>query len=459
MDARPLLFAMSFDFAVFTQLAFQYGPFFFSLLYLYSLSRWAWTKYHQALSVPVENPHRSSAVQVGCYVFVASFVVGILLTLAACVWWWRYRPTKFVFAGRIVGLHSYEEVSFPDMYTKHEDRPAMVYQPDQLHNQRFMLVQDKPFRNGQIFEVDFGKKGNDDISRLEIAYQDEEDDSSYVVHFDPKTKTNSLMKDGPTQTGFLNMFQSTAVYAQDSMPVDEGKSNPSRFGSKTTQPDVVLDSLQDGKTSVGVKIRILRSLSNEHVSSDTNYLFNETSSEPLLVTIIDLSRYSDPQVASLAGDFLRTNNVTELVVKAVTSHDANRRRMGEMAFRHLDDRSAMMVIAWLSTETPTEAAVLRDAGNRLQVAGVFSPQGDRYYLAATWNRSNPQSVSCLAHLFNGALLTDRTLRDEEGLMERLDKRIVYWYDKNWTYSMRDGILKCGGIPRYMSLRALNSLSQ
>ncbi len=64
------------------ELAFQYGPFFFSVWFLVGITRWAYKKYHVA--TPDEKPTLKA-------IFLVSFCVGTMLVIVSVIWWFIYR--------------------------------------------------------------------------------------------------------------------------------------------------------------------------------------------------------------------------------------------------------------------------------------------------------------------------------------------------------------------------------
>src|SRR5439155_13043922 len=84
-----------------------------------------------------------------------------------------------------------------------------------------------------------------------------------------------------------------------------------------------------------------------------------------------------------------------------------------------------------------------------QIAPTASPQGDRYYVKATWDPANASTVDCLASLFNKELITNRTLDQERSLMKNRKARLVYGYDKEWGVGIAGKIKACGGSAAYV----------
>src|SRR5689334_18487454 len=97
------------DISQLVELAFQYGPFFFSIWFLIGVSRWAFKKYHAA--TPEEAPTLRK-------IFVTSFSVGVILVGASVFWWFLYRPSTYIYQGKIDKLETYDNLESNDLYFK-----------------------------------------------------------------------------------------------------------------------------------------------------------------------------------------------------------------------------------------------------------------------------------------------------------------------------------------------------
>ena len=80
-----------------------------------------------------------------------------------------------------------------------------------------------------------------------------------------------------------------------------------------------------------------------------------------------------------------------------------------------------------------------------------SPQGDRYYVRASWptDDTDGEIKACLIDVFNQELITTRSLDEEAALMTRLQgTRFLYWYSKEWAEHIARSITGCGAVASF-----------
>ena len=124
--------------------AFQYGPFFFSIWFLYAFARWSYRNYHSV----IDNTRVSENERAKHWTFfIGSTIFGCLLVVVSTTWWIVNKPNTYVFDGEISGFSGSDRVSSPQVYIKEALDPSgemYIY---------FAAIDNQPFEKGQIFRI------------------------------------------------------------------------------------------------------------------------------------------------------------------------------------------------------------------------------------------------------------------------------------------------------------------
>jgi hypothetical protein len=227
--------------------------------------------------------------------------------------------------------------------------------------------------------------------------------------------------------------------AQAAETVYQGKSQRSQFA----QPNSPVAVLQDSGSDVGSKIVALDEINRLPASTLTST--SATGHEPILATLLDLTRHSDKEVSYKAALAIKKVDLDDYVLQKLNSSQKRDREDAEQVLLKLDPADSARILGKLS---PTKAAALRAKTSRIgdsQVIPTASAQGDRYYVRATWDSRNTAAVGCLTNLFHNELLSgsSRSMDQERALMNR-GQRLVYAFDKDWTIGIAEKIRSCGG---------------
>jgi hypothetical protein len=134
-------------------LAYQFGPFFFTVLFTLVITRSA-RKWYSEVDVR-RNPEEKSAYRV---YFHASWAFGMILCLISVAWWIRSQwEDHHVFAGAIVALNSNQTLSyvsndqwFWSRLWAHTDSPM-----DTLKDYWFVVVSNHPVHRGEKFLLNY----------------------------------------------------------------------------------------------------------------------------------------------------------------------------------------------------------------------------------------------------------------------------------------------------------------
>jgi hypothetical protein len=150
-------------------IAFEQGPFFFSVLFMLVIVGMAHRCYRK---VNLRSNPEASSEEKRCYqiYFVSSFVAGLLLVFISVGWWMYTNVAKHTLRGAIVGLGIKQKL-IPvndDLYMREITRNIKGIK---LVDQHFVIVRDSPFNTGQ--KIEFAFFPNDaflDVPKPETLY-------------------------------------------------------------------------------------------------------------------------------------------------------------------------------------------------------------------------------------------------------------------------------------------------
>jgi len=435
----------------FTELAFQYGPFFFAILFVLGVSRWSYKVFTET-SRRTDPPAGKKDLGAARAVFVGSFIVGIVLVGAAVVWWLGYRPRVFVFRGEIRDLQEYELVASESMYFRPE--PKQTIDEILLRNEHFVVIQTHPFKKGEWFDFDFSK-GRAKRNRLRIPYDPSDDYPKFTVQWDDKAQANVLRREVSADARFTLPFTNQVVHAASVQDIVSQRkvaaTSPGCGGSSQgSGPKLFIAVLQDSRSDVGNKIVALERLNQLSTSALEDCFRVVNRPEPLLATILDLTRHSDKELSYRANELVKKIDFDSYLVRQLQSPDTDMRRSAERVLLKLDSTVAKQILGRVPKQRSAElVAKLGSQSNTQQLMPTASPQGDRYYVKATWDPRNSSTVDCLTKLFNRELTSNRTLDQERSLMKTRGERLVYWYDKAWSTYITKEIRSCGGSATFV----------
>ncbi|HKE09905.1 MAG TPA: hypothetical protein VKB48_18875 [Candidatus Acidoferrum sp.] len=436
----------------------QYGPFFFSLFLLGGVTVWA-QRWYSALIKRTNPPATKTDRIVYASILLPSFGVGLALVIFSVNWWAKYNPNTYLFRGVFKNLHTYEQIDSDGEIFFHTITKNPMGKGDLIHNVQFMAVQNTPFRPGQIVSIDFSK-GDGEAQTLQFIYDKDEAEPAYTIDFDPQTGKNSIKLQPSSSVKAGYFLAPTTVYAatwgeeeqkaqsQRSEPFSQMKMIPS------DSPLQFIEPLQNPRSDVGMKIRMVEKLASKESGERDKILSLTTDYEPVLVTLLDLTRHSDRELAYRTIHLLEAFDSDSFVVKSLRASDADIRRAAETSFFHMERPQAERVLGMLQTRQDQVSGntlqTLRQGIGSLLLRPTGSPQGDRYYVRATWNPNEENVSQCLTKLFNSELYSNRSIAKESDLMKNRGSRLVYWYSKEWAISIAKGITGCGGRAQYVT---------
>jgi hypothetical protein len=134
-----------------SNVAYQFGPFFFAVLFTLVITRSARQWYAQ----PNLEPEQQAAFR---NYFYACWIFGMLLVVASVAWWIRTQwEGHHAFAGKIVALRPNQQLSavsddqnFWSRIWAHQNSPM-----GNLSDYSFVVVGDRPFRKGEVLNLHY----------------------------------------------------------------------------------------------------------------------------------------------------------------------------------------------------------------------------------------------------------------------------------------------------------------
>lgn len=432
-----------------TELVKSYGPYAFSILFIYSVSRWSHAKYREA--VEKRLPARDIATHRG--VFVGTCLAALALVVVSVWSWLAAQQITYLFKGVIVNLKDYEHLSSSELY-----RLELVHvRPDerapQQRDEQFLVVRSAPFKSSDSFAIDFSK-GDGKLDQFQLTYTSDEN-PKYLIVFDESVHKNVLKRLPSTQinTQLLDSFglENTLAAASFTMHRAAGTKAADASSIENDGESAWIETLQNPRSTVGAKINALTSLTKQGISD--RLLLQPTGQEPLAITLIDLERHSDSELAFVAKTAVRDSHVQSLVTRLLASSNRSERATGESILFRMDKTDALETLSGLQT-TDNEKARLTNEVNRgdrtKALKATATAQGDRYYVQADWKPGDAAAADCLARLFNDSLINNRTMQQEQRLMAGRGQRIVYWYDKSWALEIANRINECGAHATFIA---------
>src|SRR5713101_1887060 len=235
--------------------AFKYGPFFFSVLFLIFLTRWAYKKYSTAIAqVPaIEGADK----KINRTMFMSTFFMGLALVVVSVIWWWWFKPGVYLFVGKIQNLQPQEEVAADVYYLKREYRGALSEEDTigQLRNEEFVILRPSPFREGQSFALEYSKN-HKRREKLWITYERSGEEPVYEVDYDASNQRAYLKRvsqSAPLQpkVSLISQFEKTVEASEFPQGNLAAKQSMKHSQIEETRSIAVL---QDPRSSIAVKL-------------------------------------------------------------------------------------------------------------------------------------------------------------------------------------------------------------
>lgn len=450
-----------------TETFFKYGPFFISLLFTIYITRWAHKIYRNA-NIRVKPKATKKELDTYRNYFYATFVFGFILVIVSIVWWLNYQSSWHVYKGYISGLDDYAKIYSEELYIKQK---LIVIDPNlpKVREDHFIRVQEQPLESNQKFKIYYNKgQVQDDSEPLELEYvpldnpefciEFDEDQNKNIIKY--KDKLGQISGNG-NRGSIFSIFIETA-YAQ-SLISSENFQQQIQIYQREINESSLVSMLQNERTSVGQKIELLDKLIGVDINNFRQYIEIATDKEPFILTLFDLSRHSDGELAYKARLLVNQKfNVYEYLVDMLQTAGSQREQVINILFRIEQERAEKiirMIPSYNSNDQLTNLLADIQNGKRTKILfPMGSSRGDRYYVKAVWDYKNERVLNCLTRLFNNSLMIDRSINEELIIMKgddgkRVD-RYVYWYSKEWALNIAEKIDSCGGKSSFPDMRNL-----
>ena len=168
----------------------------------------------------------------------------------------------------------------------------------------------------------------------------------------------------------------------------------------------------------------------------------------MILTIADLTRHTDRELAYKAQLLIRAINIDTILAARLNSKNASIVRDAQQIVRRLDKVQAAQVLKSVNIKQSDDMKRFADdvlSGRALTpLKPTGSLKGDRYYVKAQWNPNDKKTVDCLTRLFNQELAERPSLQEEANFMKGRSERWIYWYSKEWALEIAKKINNCGG---------------
>lgn len=429
-----------------TMLSYQYGPFFFAILFIAVVTKWTYRNYVSAIQQDPQNPDH---VKVTKLTFIVSAAFSLILVVISIVWWFIFQPRVYVFQGQLKGLTDYDVVTSDTLYFK----PHVFRLPTgaDMRDEHFVAISNEPFVEDQRLEFILVKGEGGNPHRMSIPYSSA-GSSQHIIEWDEDKAQPTVQR--VSHSAGSNFFG--VAHAADRLAQDEVDTGTIDSGQKYIS-EYLIEALQAERTDVGTKILLLDILGEAGDDRIRFILAYLGITEPMLLTILDLSRHSDPELAHKARKLVEERFDLSAYVKDEFSSGSRFRRDEaiDLLLRMEPDRATAIIEEVPEHFVAPYRARLANHSRYQALVPTGSRQGDRYYVEATWEPEGDKlvdTVECLTKLFNQGLITDRTLEQERELMEGRHQRREYWYSKQRALYIAAEIRRCGAKSAFVSGR-------
>ena len=432
-------------FLKFTEMAYQFGPFFFALLFTLVISRWAYKIYH------VQHKSTDKEKETYRWIFISTTGFGMILVIISVIWWWNYRPTTYIFRGEVKDLQEYERITSKNLYFKSIWDAKLGENIPQSHSEEFVVIQDRPFSKNQKFDIRFQKGPEDKNPKsLAIKYCPGDKTPGYKIVWEDSLHESQVELDSESIASKDNGFRLQFFDRAYAKKLPSGKSDPlfqiaNQAANKTEN---IVRVLQDENTDVASKIAALDNMRSLDENSRSKLVRTKTSKEDMMLTLCDLTRHTDRELAYKAQLLIQAMNIDTILAARLNSKNASTVRDAQQIIHRLDKVQAASVLKSVNIKQSDE--MKRFAEDILSGRGLTplkptgSLKGDRYYVKAQWNPNDKKIVDCLTRLFNQELAERPSLQEEAKFMKGRSDRWMYWYSKEWALDIAKKIISCGG---------------
>lgn len=407
-----------------TQLAYQYGPFLFALLFMLVISRWGYQIYQQACTR--EPPASQEEINTYRLYFIGSTGFGFSLVILALGWWFYHNdsPQQYVFKGEIRGLKDYERIASSSIYLRPRWVSSGLPDAPQLHNEEFLVVQERPFKAQSNFDVLFSK-GPGNLEQLSLPYS-EADYPIYQISWDDRQGKMrlQLISTEPSAQAFNWLRSAQAADSEPNaitrLPYAFPLLAESQNISVPKDPQQLETLLQAYTTPVSTKLLIIAELQTWDEAKLKSFLKRPGFSEPPLLSLLDLTRHTDKELAYKARQLLQMNAkepynwVNSILSEMLLSTDSFVQMQAESILQRIEAETALALISSLQKRLPSLSALgaeIRQNGTRV-LYPTGTQEGDQYCVKITWPVANKEIANCLEEFLQNVTQEQASRREQ-----------------------------------------------
>ena len=439
---------MAFDPTELTNLAQRSGPFFFSVLYDVFISRWAWRSYAKVCER--SNPPTTKGERVtGLLYFVMTGAFGLAITCMS-VYWWVTHESVYRYTGYIRNLTDAEVWWGTGVYSSPQFGRE-VQDEGVSRDDAFIVFQNQPFTAGQRFVLNYQKKRGK-VERLDLRYDPSV--TYYRVAFDPRKEHNVLEPDDdappaappPKQSRGWSFDLIPSAYAQRVAAPSPRQQAAIVFNGRLdarTKEQLVAE-LQNTRVYVGSEIEALDVLARLSAADQQSFAETEGPLEPMIITLLDLTRHDDPELRYKAQKVMR-NISADGIIRAKILDKKRRNSYLPLLLRIEPDR-ARGIVSSLGSAAMSDILKVADSIGKVQprlIIGSASGDGDRFWVKGSSNSGS--ALACIQRAFEQRTdpVTSFQLAATPVVMEK-GRATTYSYSKAWVLGAADGIEACHG---------------
>jgi hypothetical protein len=425
-----------------TGAAFKYGPFYFAVFLLVTMTTLAAGWYRKA-APPDKGTYR--------VILLASFLAGLTAVGVSISWWLTSRPKIYAYAATIKNLHDYESLSADHnvyFWTEQTNLHPEVDDPTLLRHEHLVVLQDHPFEAGQTIQISLAKSLVP-RDKCGLPYVGDAAEPAFLWVLDEKLQKMVLKPEfEPTKTALLSLFVKSAQAAE--MTSQAARPDAER-AAETPQPKVAQPSLSNECEPFAELAKPDASVGARLVAADRVLAISDSGARQcvrsapqnleLVASVKGLTRHSDPELAAKAGWIADKIAWKDALVQGLGSSNEKTSQAAKAAVQDLGPSDARQVLGevspGLATPIPQEKPI-----------PTGTNAGDRFYVRANWSATDAKAADCLTRLFNKELLGRPSLKKEEEFMKGRTSRVVYSMTEAWAEHISGKIAECGGTASY-----------
>jgi hypothetical protein len=358
----------------------------------------------------------------------------------------------YVFSGEIRGLHDYEKITSTELFFKRVPVPTIAPRMPGLRDEQFVIVQTKPFSPADTFRLWFSKS-DDDQEEFTIKYS--AGNPKLKFEWNEQKGKNVLQPavEAAVTGAWLPGLPELEAATQAKAAVAK-KARPAAAPPAAPAVDpYMIRALQDERSQVGTKINILDKLSLLDAASLRAYLTARTAKEPVAITLVDLSRHADRELAFKAQRLLAKADLDGILVGQLAAPDKQARDAAAQTLMRLEQPRALKIIDAAKSAPPAQIAeVKRQIAAQPAVEMPIptgSPNGDRYYMNIAWSPANPEIGRCVADAFLAGPPVEAPAIQPNGVPVN-SELLVFWYSKDTAVAQSERAKRCGARVRFVS---------